>query len=768
MEKRSDPVESRYPAVVSESYAQEPEVDPQVHLLDYWRVLAKRRAIVIASLLAVVIVVAVYTWKQMPIYRATLKLQIDNEQSSILPFRDNAVSGFAYVPTEEYLKTQFEALTSRTLAIRVVRALDLQNDRRLLGTAPNDLFSRARDRIGLKNEVRPAPTVFSLAGMVASSVTITPIKDSRVVLLNFDAPDPSLAAQVVNTLASEFIQMNFETRYKSTVSASDFLAKQLVDLKAQVEASEAQLVSFGQAHNIYSLGDRETVVVQKLADLNTKLTQAQAERIEKESIWKIVRQTPPGQFPEILRAPEIRSLESGLAQLQQQHIRLRALYKPGWPEVKQTEDQISLAEKQLTDARSMAVVNVETAYREALQRERLLSNALDEQKAEANSLNESSIQYSILKRDVESSKQIYDGLLQRMKEAAISAGLKSNNIHVVDPAEPPDSPYLPKRSANLIKGVAGGLLLGIVLAFFFEYINSYSDKSLKTPEDVERFLKLPFLGLIPSIQGSLRAVGRKNYSKVVHHRHGSGIAGRSSAEMIAHHESRSPISEAYRDLRTSVLLSCSADHGPKTILVTSSQKGEGKTTTCINLAITLAQTGEKVLLLDCDMRKPNIHQVFGLDNKDGMSVFLSRANPDSAPPIQTTPVPNLYFCSSGRIPPNPAELIGSARMKTFLSVLSEQFDHILIDSPPLLAVTDARILATFVDGVILVIKGGETVKEAVIRSKRLLRDVRARILGTMLNNVDFRASNPYYYSRYYYDSGAEQAQQEQDSHDDVA
>jgi polysaccharide biosynthesis transport protein len=780
--------------------AQEPDAQTQAHLFDYWSFLVKRCWIVVTALLAVLILTGVNTWQQTPIYRASLKLQIDVEQPNILPFKDYASPDFTYIPTEEYLKTQFEALSSRTLATRVIRALKLETDPRFVGRSQEDKNSKlSRWAQGVFHSFYPGKTVpvpeqtasekerkFSpFAGAFAASVTVAPIKDSRVVLVSFDSPDPALAADALNTLASEYIQMNFETKYNATITASEFLAKQLIDLKAQVERSDAELVKFGQAHNIYTVGGKENVIMAKLSDLNSALTQAQAERIQRESVWKIARQGSPGQFPDILRSDDIRKLESNVADLQQQQARLRALYKPGWPEVKQIAGQLAMAEQQLANARGAALREVDTAYRTALQREKLLSEALTAQKSEADTLNQDSIQYSILKREVDSSKQIYDGMLQRMKEAGISAGLKSSNIHVVDPAEVPQAPYLPNTTANMLKALVGGLILGITLAFLMEHIDSYFDKSLKTPDDIDRFVKLPFLGLIPSVQIDLPSSRRKllplTIRKVRTAPNGSGTRdanGRHSAhsrprtqdisgalvvkpanitaavELVTHFDTKSLISEAYRDLRTSILLSASADCSPKSLLFTSSLKGEGKTTTCVNLAITLAQANEKVLLVDCDMRNPNVHRILGLTNTNGVSTFLSGTSANSLPLIQFSQDYNLFVFPAGRIPPNPSELIGSVRMKKCLLALSQHFDHVLIDSPPLLAVTDARILATLVDGVVLVIKGGETTKEAVGRSKRLLRDVRARILGTMLNNVNFHSSGSYYYSKYYYAAGS--------------
>jgi len=410
--------------------------------------------------------------------------------------------------------------------------------------------------------------------------------------------------------------------------------------------------------------------------------------------------------------------------------------------------ELAEAEKQLAKERERAIKNAETEYHTALRREKLLSQALDAQKVQADALNENSIHYNILKHQVETDKQLYDGLLQRMKEAGVSAGLQSNNIHVIDPAHVPGAPYSPNKSRNLSLALVIGLMLGTGLAFFIEHL----DNSVRTPEDVDRYIQLPSLGVIPA----LSSVGSGRHSKVKLLGAAAKVGGNGSngalptgIEVITYHDARSLISEAYRNLRTSVLLSSGAGYPPKVLLVTSSRRAEGKTTTAVNIAVTLAQTGGRVIVLDCDMRNPRIGRIMGMGNKSGMSTFLS-GNSNLSDLIQKSEIPNLFAVTSGPVPPNPAELVGSARMKQALAFLAASFDHIVIDSSPVLGVTDARILAPAVDGVILVIKGGETPREAVRRTKRLLQEVHGHLIGTVLNNVDIRSADYYYYSRYYY------------------
>ncbi len=745
-----------YPPPDFPLHSQELDEQGQAHILDYWRVLVKRRWTILTLTFLILGIMAIATWKAEPIYRAAIKIQIDPEQSNVLPFKETAEVGSNYAQSQEYLQTQFRVLESKTLAERVIRILNLNKNPIFIEEADPPVKSRTvqwlMEVLGLSEtddeNFSPADAeAQKLARLVKffdESLSTSPIRNSRLVDVYFTSRDPKLAADIANTLASEYIQMNFETKFNSTTTASDFLAKQLVDLKAKVEKSEEDLVKFSRQHDIYAISDKENVILQKLSDLNTALTAAQADRIQKESVWKIVQKTESGNFPDILRNDLIKGLETSLATLKVQQARLAASFKPGWPELDQVTSQVLEAEAQLNSERQKAIKNAETEYRTAVQREELLHEALVAQKVEANNFNQNSIQYNILKRQVDTDKELYDGLLQRMKEAGVSAGLKSNNIHIVDPARTPSLPYKPNKPLRLALGLSLGLMLGVGLAFFIEYL----DSSIKTPDDIDRFIRLPSLGIIPSSTSFGPSSPRRLLAASTGGNGAKVARDTKSVELITYHDTKSLISEAYRNLRTSVLLSSGSGHPPKMLLITSSQASEGKTTTAINIAVALSQTGEKVILLDCDMRNPRIHRIINLDSTSGMSTYLS-GNSDLSSMIQQSDIPNLFAVPAGRIPPNPAELLGSPRMRQGLILLDEYFDHIIIDSPPVLSVTDARILGSMVDGVVLVIKGGETPKEAVQRTKRLLQEVHAPIIGALLNDVDVHSADYYYYSKYY-------------------
>jgi succinoglycan biosynthesis transport protein ExoP len=416
-------------------------------------------------------------------------------------------------------------------------------------------------------------------------------------------------------------------------------------------------------------------------------------------------------------------------------------YKPDYPEMKRLKNQMETLQKRLNAEINKIIAGIKTEYEASLRKESLLRAAFDEQKTKAMEMKQKAIQYNILKRESDTNKELYKGLLQRMKEAGVSAGITASNIQVVDQAELPTKPYRPNKKLNLLLAAVVGLFLGVGLAFFFEYL----DNTVKTPAEVEEWVRLPSFGMVPEISQEKRRLLESGKPYTV--------------ELITYGHPKSMLSEAYRNIRTSILLSFS-ERPPKTIIISSPNPAEGKTTTAINTAIALSQTGARVLLIDADMRKPRIHTVFARENGTGLSHFLS-GNASLESIIKDSQVPNLHYIPAGPVPPNPSELLGSSLFKRMIQSLGEQFDHMLIDSPPVLGFADSTILSTLVDGVILVVIGGKTSRETLQRAKDLLLQVDARILGVVINRVDIRRSDyGSYYYRYHYYYGREKKKKE--------
>jgi capsular exopolysaccharide synthesis family protein len=456
----------------------------------------------------------------------------------------------------------------------------------------------------------------------------------------------------------------------------------------------------------------------------------------KEALYKQAKDKNSDSLPSILENKLIVDLKQAYIQLEAQYMKLSGTFKPDHPEMVRLKNQMEALQKRMDLEIGRIVGGIRNDYDLSLRRETLLRHAFDQQKARVMEMKERSIQYNILKREADTNKELYKGLLQRMKEAGVSSGLTVSNIQVVDQAEIPTGPYKPNKQLNLLLAAVVGLFLGIGLAFFFEYL----DNTVKTPEDVEQLTRLPSFGMVPEISYEKRRRLEKETTYPV--------------ELVTHRHPKSILSESYRNIRTSILLSFS-EKPPKKIAITSPNPIEGKTTTVINTAIALSQTGAQVLIVDTDMRKPRIHHIFNGENGAGLSNFLSgHANLESI--VKKTEVPNLYYIASGPVPPNPSELLGSNLFKSMMDSLGKRFDHIVLDSPPVLGFADSLILSSTVDGVILVVLGGKTPKETLQRAKEVLHQVNAKILGVVINRVDLqRGHYGYYYYRYHYYYGKE-------------
>jgi capsular exopolysaccharide synthesis family protein len=572
-------------------------------------------------------------------------------------------------------------------------------------------------------------------------VEVTPVRRSNLVEVYFYSHDPQLAARVANQLAADYIEQNLQVKWDETIKASEWLSNQLVGLKGKLEKSEDALQAYAQAHSILFVEDRKNLVNARLEQLQTEYTKAQADRFQKESLYSLVQAGKVQDLPGVLANNLIQDLSVRLAELERDYAQQTAIVKPDYPKAVQLRKQIDALQASLETQKKALVQNIVDEYRSAMAREKYLAEAVDAQKKEVNDIAEKSIQYNILKREVDTNKQLYDGLLQRLKEAQVSAGLKASNIRIVDAAEVPRRPVRPRVVLNLGIGFILGLGLGIGLAFFQDYL----DKSLKTPDEVETLVRLPSLGVIPAFA----ALGAGKAP-------GTGLMSRRGATaQMAPAVQTSPASiEAFRSLRTSILLS--ANPVPKLILITSAFPGEGKTSTTINLGATLASLGSRVVIVDCDMRRPACHRSTGVENKPGFVQCLT-GHVDLAEALLPVPgVENLSVIPCGPIPPNPAEILSSPMAGELFQRLRSQFEYVLVDSPPLLSVADSRILSTLTDAVVLVVRAYETSYDVVRRARALLYGAGARVLGVALNNVDFRRDGYGYdyYRRYGYGYGS--------------
>lgn len=706
------------------------------------RILVKRKWVIATTLVAIFSIVAIASLKMTPIYEASGTIEINKPDAS-LNFQNSATFNVDYFdPTE--LETELKILQSDILATQVIRELNLDRRPEIAGQAPPP--SSALDLTA--DPLTSDPTRASaMVGTFRSNLKVALSPNTRIIEVHYRSPDPQMAANVVNTLMQTYVENNFKARFESTMQASDWLSKQLVDLQMKVETSQEKLVKYQKEHEILGTDEKQNIITEKLDEINKDLTTAESDRMQKEALYRLVQSGDPdtvaanatsiqdgpstgmsaSQFLDGLRAKE--------ADLKIQIADLNTQFGPAYPKLSQLNNQVKEVDAQIQAETKKIVEKIRGQYVAALQLENMLRDALEKQKQEANKLNESAIEYSLLKRDVDTNRQLYEGLLQKMKEAGVSAGLKSNNFRIVDSARPPLGPIEPNIPRNLLFAVLLGLASGIGLAFLLEGL----DNTVRTTEQAQSISGLASMGMIPL--GSKSAREGQNPKRLV-------IAtSKEAVELVTQVRPQSQMAESYRALRTSLLLS-NLGAPPKVIMVTSALPQEGKTTTSINTAVVLAQKGVRVLLIDADLRRPSIHKTLGMGPHSGLSNVLTGSTKLENAITRTAVLPNLFVLAAGTPPPNPAELLASANMRDVLNQLREDYDHIVIDTPPSLSVTDAVVLSPRADAVVLVIRSGQTTKQALRRSRDILTQVNAKVVGVLLNAVDLSSPDYYYYYEY--------------------
>lgn len=744
---------------------------PELHSVEsaageYLRILIKRKWIVVGCFATIFCIVAIASLKTTPVYEASGTIAI-NKPDTTLNFQNSATFNLDYYDPSE-LDTEVKILQSDLLALQVVRELNLDRRPEIGGQAPPP-SATSLDLSPDPLQSDPA-RASSMIGSFKGSLRVNLSPNTRIIEVHYRSPDPQMAANVVNTLMQTYVENNFKARFESTMQASDWLSKQLVDLQMKVETSQEKLVRYQKEHEILGADEKQNITMEKLDELNKELTAAESERMDKEASYRLVESGDP---EAIASATGVLADENGAqsgtallgtlrakeADLKLQAAELNTQFGPSYPKLSVLNNQLKEIQSQIQAEMKKTVNKVRGQYSAALQRESMLREALDKQKQEANKLNESAIEYTLLKRDVDTNRQLYEGLLQKLKEAGVSAGLKSNNFRIVDSARPPTSPIEPNIPRNLLFAAVLGLASGVGLAFLLEGL----DNTVRTTEQAQLISGIASLGMIPL--GSKSAREGPNPKRLVI------ASSKEAVELVTQVRPQSQMAESYRALRTSLLLS-NLGAPPKVIMVTSALPQEGKTTTSINTAVVLAQKGVRVLLIDADLRRPSIHKTLGMGPRSGLSNLLTGSTTMEQAITRSVILPNLFVLPAGTPPPNPAELLASSNMRDVLNQLSEQYDHIVIDTPPSLSVTDAVVLSPRADAVVLVIRSGQTTKQALRRSRDVLMQVNAKLVGILLNAVDLSSPDYYYYyeyqgkyARYYRDDSAEH---EEDGEEEIA
>lgn len=706
------------------------------------RILIKRKWVIIICLVTIFSVVAIASLKTTPVYEASGTIEINKPDNS-LNFQNAATFSLDYFdPTE--LETDMKILQSDLLALQVIQELHLDRAAEFSSQAPppaaNDL---APDPL----QTDPAQAA-ALVGNFKGSLKVSLEANTRIIEVHYRSPDPQKAATIVNTLMQTYVANNFKDRFDSTMQASDWLQKQLVDLQMKVESSQEKLVRYQKEHEILGIDEKQNITMAKLDELNKELTTAESERMDKESLYRLVQSGDPDAIaanagdvedaaPGSQSASQLlETLRAKQADLKIQAADLSTQFGPSYPKLTQLNNQLKEIDSQIQTEMKKIASKVRGQYTAALQRESMLRDALEKQKQEANKLNESAIEYNLIKRDSETYRQLYEGLLQKLKEAGVAAGLKSNNFRIVDRANPPSVPIEPNIPRNLMFALVLGLASGVGLAFLLEGL----DSTVRTTEQAQMISGLPSLGMIPLNSKSSRE-GPRTRRLVI-------ASSKEAVELVTQVRPQSQMAESYRALRTSLLLS-NLGAPPKVIMITSALPQEGKTTTSMNCAVVLAQKkGARVLLIDADLRRPSVHKNLGMGPHSGLSNVLTGSTTLDLAITHTSVLPNLDVLAAGTPPPNPAELLASTNMRDMLAELSAQYDHIVIDTPPSLSVTDAVVLSPRADAVVLVIRSGQTTKTALRRSRDILMQVNAKVVGVLLNAVDLSSPDYYYYYEY--------------------
>ncbi|WP_298037177.1 polysaccharide biosynthesis tyrosine autokinase [uncultured Desulfuromonas sp.] len=732
--------------------------EEEIHLRDYLRIINKRRGTVVMVLIVVLALTLLRTFSATPLYSGTTKVMIEKVAPSEL------VDAYRYNSWDpEYYETQFQLIQSQGVGRRVVDKLKLEEtwDSYMGGAEENSSLLQ-----GVGNWFREVKTIVfktlglgrtasesaeeeteagsgrsladGLASMISGGISVSPVEESRIVDISYVSTNPQFAALIANSVAEAYIEETIEMKMESTRRSLDWMTKKADEERKKLEKTEIDLQDYMRANDLVTLEDRIAVLPQKLSQIGTELIRAEANRENLEASYYKARKVSNDPdaaetIPRIAEDKGLQTLREQIIKAEQHAMELSGKYGRKHPSMIKAANDLEVLKNKKRQIVTRLIAGMRNEYELALSFENNLLDQMKKTKAEALNLNEKFIQYGVLKREIDTNRQLFDALLVKMKEQSITGETQPVNLWIVEEASVPTYPISPRKTRNILLGILVGLFGGVGLAFFIDYL----DNTVKYPEETESQLDTPVLGLI-----------------MFHKTENQNV------EEVVLKEPLSPLAESYKALRTGVLLSA-ADAPPRKILVTSSEAGAGKTTTSCNLALSLAQSEKRVLLIDCDLRKPRMHKVFGLSNKSGLSTYLAGVSAGGF--LQEGPIPNLTLMSSGPIPPNPSELLTSARMQKLLDTLQESFDIIICDTPPLLSVADARILSRVCDGVIVVTKARQTTYEMARKALKGLRDVNSTVLGVVINALNLEKSDYYYYNyyQYYYSAYKEEKPQEE-------
>lgn len=736
------------------------ELNDDLHMQDYFGIVLRRKWIVLVFLSAVVALTLFFSLMMNPTYRSVVVIKIDKDPSAALSAQGFDLNGTG----SDYYQTQHELLKSRVLAELVIRRLSLDSNpdflpaasrwsaigQRVFGTVSASVLPQADPRSVLLPQTSgeqgtPAVTgvPLYLSDALLKRLQVLPVKNSQLVRISFDANAPEVSAGVANEIAAAFIQYSTDSRINASRQARDFLQKQAELTRAKVEDAEQRLNQYAAGNGIIFIdNDKVSVNNQKLSELTSSLSAVSSERIQKESVYRQVTETGT-ENPLIMNNPLIQGLAKEHASLEAEYFNLMRTYTPDYPKMKNIRNQLDSLRNSIEKEKASITRSLESDYLAALRKEKHLTAAFETQKSKVLDFQKKTVEYQALKREAEVNRELHNALQQKLNQVGITAMSTATNIQIIDSALVPRKPATPNIPINILFSLVAGLAGGVGLTFLADYF----DNSIKNTRDLERSVRMPALGMIPDIH-QYRAL-REAKTAVI-----PVNSACQQRPLLSGPGSSGAVAEAFRLLGTFIMLS-SAEKPPKTILITSCEEKVGKTTVSINISTALTESLGKGIIIDADLRRPRLHKAFGLDNTRGLSTLLSGNSGFSELStglIRQTAVNRLDILTSGPVPPNPSELLISARMQELLTLLYADYDFIIIDSAPVMGLADPLYLGSIVDGTVLVVKSGETPRRALLEVKEIFRNINAKVLGVVLNGVkekELKYGHYNYYSSYY-------------------
>lgn len=709
--------------------------EKEIHLRDYINVILKRRNTVITFFIVVFVIVFIGTVSTTPLYMASSKVVIERADPGVL------VGNYAYMHYEpEFYETQYQLIKSAAVSRKVVDMLNLEASYDTYIKNESDLLPSIGDIAGWfsgffssvlgtkKIAEEGTENTFSRADLLAKTISggivVKPVKNSKMAEISYISSNPELARVIANTVAQAYIETILDLNMSSVRHGIEWMTIKAQEQKEKLEKSEETLQKYIKSHNFVIIENKLAIVPQQISELNSMLTRSELKKKEVENLYSKVKDISDNSgeaetVSAIATEPTLQSLRQQIIKSEQNIKELSHKYGHKHPLMLKSVEELNLLKSKRDQEIKRIVESIRHEYELSKDNEATLKKRLAEVKRDAINLNEQMMEYNIINREVESNKQIHDALIKKINEQGVIEQSRTVNVMIVEKAEKPKSPFKPRKAMNLLLGIIVGLFGGIGIAFFVEYL----DNTVKSPDDAESKLGLPIIGMIPLITSVDKPI-----------------------ETVLLDDNSSSFSESFKAIRTAIILS-SAEKPPRKILITSSVPGEGKTVTSVNLAVAIAQSGYKVLLIDADLRKPRIHKVFAFDNSKGLSTYLAGAS--GADILKDSPVAGLSIITSGPVPPNPSELLSSKKMTEILDIYTEMHDFIICDSPPVLTVTDSLILSKLLDGTILVTRADVTTYENAKKCIKSLASVNAHMLGIGINAVDIKKGG---YSNYYYSS----------------